>query len=88
MEQFDISMFRSPEGLLEAEHMIFAASVMLRQAMGEVTACNSLTGKEVFKGKRAERIIPAFDAVFKIMGDAQKAFKATREELLKQLQHE
>ena len=68
MDQIDISMFRSPEGLLEAEHMLFAASVMLRQAMGEVTACNSLTGKEVFKGKRAERIIPAFDAVFQDHG--------------------
>lgn len=88
MEQFDISMFRSPEGLLEAEHMLFAASVMLRQAMGEVTACNSLTGKEVFKGKRAERILPAFDAVFKIMGDAQKAFRSTRDELINKLQHE
>lgn len=88
MDQVDISMFRSPEGLLEAEHMLFAASVMLRQAMGEVTACNALTGKEVFKGKRAERLVSSFDTVFKYMGDAQKAFKATREELINKLQHE
>lgn len=84
MDHPDISFFQTPENMLQASQMIFAAGVILRMALGEVTACNTLVGREVFKGKRAEALVPSFDKVFKYLADAHKAFSAHAEALVNQ----
>lgn len=84
MEHPDISFFQTPENMLQASQMILAAGIVLRMALGEVTACNTLVGQDIFKGKRAEALVPSFDKVFKYLADAHKAFSSRAEALANQ----
>lgn len=65
--------FQNPRDLRQAANIMFATSVIMQIALGQVCGCNALTGKTVFDAKKGPKVVPDFQ---KVMGYLSTAFKA------------